>query len=267
MFARRVTWLVVALALVSILACVLVVDGRPASLQPVRSRLQQSAHASHRASAVAAHQSKAVGSKLGEYYHSTRQIYDAIQRIGTSCPHMTISWERAPTSVDKQSKSLMSVRLNFDSASYPRKPERALFFFGEHARELISPEVGLEFIRRACDPTLLDSTLKHVDANLRDILTTTEFLIFPNANPSGRRLTEAGAYCNRVNDRKVDLNRNVSHTHPCTHALPSERLALMSFLSPLPRPSSDSDRLPGAREHRTAALPHHESTSIRCCAH
>lgn len=149
-----------------------------------------------------------IGSKLGEYYHSTRQIYDEIKKIGESCSYMSISWGRAPTSVDNGVKSLMSVRINYEPDDYPNKPERALFIFGEHAREMISPEVGLEFIRRACDPKLLNVQFKNVDTPMIDILKTTEFLIFPNANPHGRRITERGNYCNRVNDRKVDLNRN-----------------------------------------------------------
>jgi hypothetical protein len=150
--------------------------------------------------------SKRSGSRLGTYYHTTKEIYDEVHKLAKSCSIIKIGWER--TEADGKQKSLMTIRVNYEPEKFPNKKERALLFFGEHARELISPETGLEFLRRICNPSLRETKLKNVDAPIRSILEKTEFLIFPNANPTGRRITEKGDYCNRVNDNGVDLNRN-----------------------------------------------------------
>lgn len=80
-------------------------------------------------------------------------------------------------------------------------PEKALMrsflLFGEHARELISPESGLRFIEKVCG-----------DDNFAQILASSSFRIVLIANPKSRRKVEGGAYCLRMNENGVDLNRN-----------------------------------------------------------
>merc|ERR1719335_1347497 len=71
-----------------------------------------------------------------------------------------------------------------------------MMVFGEHARELISPEIGLHFLRQLCGPE---------GAELRK---SNSFLMVLNANPRSRRAVEAGDYCLRTNENGVDLNRN-----------------------------------------------------------
>ena len=177
------------------------------SAAPSRSpSLLQRAHLSNRASHASVQKSKRAGTALSAFYHSTRELYDEIKKLGETCPHLAVSWEAATGAGTKNAhKSLMAVRVNLGGTP---KPERALFIFGEHARELISSETGLEFMRRLCDPAQRQTKFLDVESTVADILATTEFLIYPNANPSGRRITERGNYCNRVNDRGVDLNRN-----------------------------------------------------------
>jgi len=73
--------------------------------------------------------------------------------------------------------------------------------FGEHARELISPETGLYFIKSLCGETDLSSRAQNA-------LQDTEFQIIVNGNPRSRVEVENGDYCLRVSPSGVDLNRN-----------------------------------------------------------
>merc|ERR1719389_696108 len=79
---------------------------------------------------------------------------------------------------------------------------RNFYLFGEHARELISPETGLELVKTLCgqNPTLSDKA--------RDALKDSEFEIVVNGNPNSRSKVEQGDFCLRVNENGVDLNRN-----------------------------------------------------------
>jgi len=73
--------------------------------------------------------------------------------------------------------------------------------YGEHARELISPESGLHFIKNLCG----EAGDKERAAK---ILQDSEFQIVVNGNPDSRKKVEQGDFCLRVNPDGVDLNRN-----------------------------------------------------------
>merc|ERR1719389_1146191 len=79
---------------------------------------------------------------------------------------------------------------------------RNFYLFGEHARELISPETGLELVKTLCgqNPSLSDKA--------RNTLKDSEFEIVVNGNPNSRSKVEQGDFCLRVNQDGVDLNRN-----------------------------------------------------------
>jgi len=80
---------------------------------------------------------------------------------------------------------------------------RVFILFGEHSRELISPESGLRMLQMLCGKTALDSHLE-----VPSILQDSEFLLVLNGNPSSRTKVEGGDYCLRTNPNGVDLNRN-----------------------------------------------------------
>jgi len=84
---------------------------------------------------------------------------------------------------------------------------KAVMVFGEHARELISPETALGFVRSLCGQG------GHVDLAKTTLAKGVEFVIVPNANPNGRRKVEEGYYCKRTNGNGVDLNRNWGNDH------------------------------------------------------
>jgi murein tripeptide amidase MpaA len=75
---------------------------------------------------------------------------------------------------------------------------KAFLLFGEHAREFISPETGLHFLKKLCSD---DVSVKNVkdSYSLKMILT---------ANPRSRKRAEEGEFCLRENENGVDLNRN-----------------------------------------------------------
>ena len=77
---------------------------------------------------------------------------------------------------------------------------KGFIIFGEHSRELISPEAGLKLIQTLCTENK-NEFKDHVmqDYELRMIL---------NVNPISRVKVEAGDYCLRENENGVDLNRN-----------------------------------------------------------
>ncbi|KAI8474965.1 MAG: Zn-dependent exopeptidase [Monoraphidium minutum] len=87
---------------------------------------------------------------------------------------------------------------------------RLLLDFGQHGREFITSEVGLQFLRTLTNSTLLDAAAGSARraARLRRILDACAFEILPMENVGGRDLVESGRLCERKNGRGVDTNRN-----------------------------------------------------------
>ena len=98
--------------------------------------------------------------------------------------------------------------------------QKVFYLFGEHARELISPETGLNLIKALCGETRVSGF--NVDA----ILEKNTFKIVLNANPIARDMVLAGEFCKRTNEDNVDLNRNWdAHWEPVTHHI--ERVIIL----------------------------------------
>lgn len=76
------------------------------------------------------------------------------------------------------------------------------YLFGEHPRELISPETGLNLINTLC------GEMSSSNLNIDSLLEQNIFQIVLNANPYGRTLVEEGESCRRTNENGIDLNRN-----------------------------------------------------------
>ena len=83
------------------------------------------------------------------------------------------------------------------------KKQKVFIVFGEHARELISPETGLQLVNILCKNKNVSDK-----RNIDDLLEKNNFALIINANPNGRRSVELGNYCKRTNENNVDLNRN-----------------------------------------------------------
>lgn len=130
--------------------------------------------------------------KMHPYFHSTDQIHDELVALATRCPAMTLESRPAgDNSIDIvtiKAKDSNPVNKNF-------------LLFGEHARELISPESGLHFMKNLCGEAGNKERAAH-------ILQDSEFQIVVNGNPASRKKVEQGNFCLRVNENGVDLNRN-----------------------------------------------------------
>jgi len=135
--------------------------------------------------------------ELAPFYHSSDDIDSELAALASRCPGMSLRTvqgtgdggeERSITVVDIKDPGAQPVNKNF-------------LLFGEHARELISPESGLHFVKTLCGETDLSSRAK-------EVLQSSEFEIVVNGNPGSRRKVEQGDFCLRVNPDGVDLNRN-----------------------------------------------------------
>ncbi|KAL6492971.1 hypothetical protein OROGR_032730 [Orobanche gracilis] len=79
--------------------------------------------------------------------------------------------------------------------------------FGQHARELITTELGLRLISILSEEEFLPNMDR---ASLNRTLDRLVIKIVPVENLNGRKLVEDGELCERRNGRGVDLNRNWS---------------------------------------------------------
>jgi len=128
------------------------------------------------------------------FFHTSDELSQELQRLSTSCPGLSVE---PPTSTGGE-VTIEIVNLKKEGS----QPKNKMYFlFGEHARELISPESGLYFLRSLCGET-------DTSEYLNGVLDDTEFRVVLNGNPHSRRKVEGGDFCLRVNENGVDLNRN-----------------------------------------------------------
>lgn len=126
------------------------------------------------------------------YYHSTDEIHNELAALSSRCKGMTVEAKQAG------SQSIDVVNIKAPGTSPLNKN---FMLFGEHAREMISPESSLHFIKTLCGESGDKEQAKR-------IMQSSEFRIVVNANPESRRAVEDGDYCLRSNPNGVDLNRN-----------------------------------------------------------
>jgi hypothetical protein len=130
------------------------------------------------------------------FYHTSDEIHAELQRLSSNCNGML-----QVGTAEKTDGSGNSARIDYVTVTKPgATPKNKMFMlFGEHARELISPESSLHFIKSLCGETNVQAA---------QALDNTQFQIVVNGNPNSRRKVEGGDYCLRVNQDGVDLNRN-----------------------------------------------------------
>lgn len=140
------------------------------------------------------------------WYHLGDEIHSELDELSRDCAGVQFEFTtQSAKNRNDEDVTLDVVRISQGSSEGKQK---AFFVFGEHARELISPETGLSFVRTLCgqgDPTNQDQVAR--------VLGNTTFVILPNANPVSRKEVEFGKYCKRTNEENVDLNRNFGDAH------------------------------------------------------
>lgn len=144
------------------------------------------------------------------YYHTTKEIQNELKLMSENCDGAMTLETRSDSGVD-----IDVVRLR-DPNSQP--VNKVFLLFGEHSRELISPESGLRFLQLICGrgPVKADREHHHHDDDddlkadilQANILADNEFQIVLNGNPHSRTRVEEGEFCLRTNPNGVDLNRN-----------------------------------------------------------
>lgn len=141
------------------------------------------------------------------WYHTTDEIHDMVSEISSSCQGAEVEFStktRVSAGEAAGTQIAIDVLKVRKTGTSPRT--KAMFVFGEHARELVSPESSMDLLRTLCGQ---GSGSSRVSA----LLDKVEFVIVPNANPLGRKKVEEGYYCKRTNEDNVDLNRNWGDEH------------------------------------------------------
>ena len=140
---------------------------------------------------------------IPNFYHSTHEILNKLHELANNneCKGGTT------IKIEKHGEMPSLTTLLFQNNNNNNKNDaqikkKAFFLFGEHARELISPETAL---RMAEDLCMLHEESKNEAMN---VLSHSEVFMVPIANPLGRLSVEKGNTCQRVNENGVDMNRN-----------------------------------------------------------
>lgn len=137
--------------------------------------------------------------ELMPWYHSTDEIRRELTDIVAACSKAGLE----ATLTESGPLDVLRIKQQYVVAT-----TKAVLVFGEHARELISPESGLDLASNLCSRGGASSGLAR-----ETLRRGVEFVLIPNANPKARRLVEDGYYCKRTNENQVDLNRNWGDEH------------------------------------------------------
>lgn len=195
---------VVALALAAFCGAALALDdGAAAMARPVTGRRLRDRRAGlllERRSRVEIARHGRSGSRnglLASYYHTSEEIRSELTALASRCPGMQLrSVEGTGDNGSKRTVDVVTIRAPGSSPV-----NRNFLLFGEHSRELISPESGLHLVKTLCGETGLTE-------RAREVLQNSEFMIVVNGNAASRERVEQGDFCLRTNPDGVDLNRN-----------------------------------------------------------
>lgn len=180
-------------------------------------------------------------SRLPSFYHTSDQLQVELKRLAKKCPGWYHEKRRDPSLPDGTGPELDVVRIQLPQKTPEAVGQRVAMVFGEHARELITVDSSLHFMKALCgeiDTTTGQSSLMqknsgedgssfdingenstssdingnsiHSPSAISSLFgdSVSELLILPNANPISRKVVENGDFCERLNPNGVDLNRN-----------------------------------------------------------
>jgi hypothetical protein len=129
-------------------------------------------------------------------YHTGEEIFSRLDFLAdNSCQNI----------LQKKTFTVGSNAMKYYLLSSPSKgtKQNVYILFGEHSRELISPELGLFFIEALCGESYL-----YDKETINKMLEQNNYLIVPIVNVPGKIAVENGDFCKRTNENGVDLNRN-----------------------------------------------------------
>jgi hypothetical protein len=144
---------------------------------------------------------------LNDLYHTTDEIFQEFDKLANgNCNYLKKDYL-------KEKENQMTY-FTIDKAQNQEHYSTSVMIFGEHSRELLSPEQALFLVKVLCkvEPNFDD------DETIDAILSQNKIILVPIVNVYGRKIVEQGNYCKRTNEHNVDLNRNwASHWDATTH--------------------------------------------------
>lgn len=141
------------------------------------------------------------------WYHSADEIQRSLQQLVGQCKGAEADLsQRTDFNTAGAAGEVVALDVLHIGRSGPQQKKKAMLVFGEHAREVISPESAVHFAQALCG---LGPDAERVDK----VLDRVSFTMVPNANPLGRKQVEDGHYCKRTNEDGVDINRNFGDGH------------------------------------------------------
>jgi len=154
---------------------------------------------------------------LPKGYHKFQDMVSIADQLKEPCAAAGFTLERT-TATGRAGAALPDEPVVMETFTLtPKNPTRkAAAVFGEHPRELISPETGLTMLQGLCGavPACDGCTESHDGtlAALREAAKTsaqTQWLVVLNSNPLTRKkLEESSDFCLRLDPEGVDTNRN-----------------------------------------------------------
>lgn len=132
------------------------------------------------------------------FYHTSDEIHRETKRLSKNCGGLMTMQTHSD---DKVNIDVVTMR---SPESTP--VNRVFLLFGEHSRELISPESGLHLLKMMCGEMPFEGS--DGELSISKLLQDNEFQLVLNGNPHSRVEVEHGEYCLRTNPNGVDLNRN-----------------------------------------------------------
>merc|ERR1719171_2021817 len=121
---------------------------------------------------------------LYPFYHTTDAIHQELSDLAGKCEGMTFE-TKSHAGSDGIARNVDVVTIK---APDSKPVNKNFLLFGEHARELISPESGFHLIKTLCG----EAGDKERSAS---ILQDSEFQIVVNGNPRSRQHVESGDFC------------------------------------------------------------------------
>jgi len=155
-------------------------------------------------------------SDLPEQYHTYDNLLQSVRGLEAACREKNVDVSYSHTTDEGVRLDVIHLRSKKDTDDVPRFRVGAVY--GEHSRELISPETGLATVRAICgvEAKCKDCTSDHT-ATFQSLLDVGEkaraapmdWAIVMNGNPETRhKLETTGDFCLRLDPDGVDPNRN-----------------------------------------------------------
>jgi len=149
-------------------------------------------------------QPKRSSSPLPDFYHTTDAINQEVHELGKTCHGLIVENYKDGDRFIKVARYM---------APEVEKPNfKTMVVAGEHAREMIGPEIALNFVKALCG----EAKEQNLFVDIEEAKKETELIVVLNANPGSRQAVEKGEFCTRANPSHVDINRNFDFEYNTT---------------------------------------------------